>query len=223
MTSGFQRTQLVIRHLRATPKAKLVLIAIADHTGDDASAFPSQRRLGALTGLSERSVRDALEELEKLGVLSVELRKAPSGHGRHSLYTVLDETLAALPHVAGDECTCVDATGNPCRSPATGKSCRSSEGGEEPDRQKSSALTGRNRQQKRTSEERTRARVARDVTEELRVAIKAFGRTHGSDARQGLSTPALSVVDVVGWSTLCGSRSDQLGLLVADALARKAA
>lgn len=45
------------------PTAKLVLIALADHANDDGDCFPSQRRLAAMTGLTDRGVRGVLSRL----------------------------------------------------------------------------------------------------------------------------------------------------------------
>lgn len=50
------------------PHAKLVLIALADHAGDDGTnAWPSQKTMAEYAGASDRTVRRKLEELEEDG------------------------------------------------------------------------------------------------------------------------------------------------------------
>jgi DNA-binding transcriptional MocR family regulator len=62
----------------------LVAIALADHCHDDGSeAFPSQRLLSEKTGLSERTVRDTLQELVRLGVIVIQKK---SGQHRPNNY-----------------------------------------------------------------------------------------------------------------------------------------
>jgi len=74
---------------QATPAAKLVLLAIADHQGER-GAWPSEATLARMTGMSERNVRRKVVELVELGELSVEINASP-GPGRYksNLYWVL--------------------------------------------------------------------------------------------------------------------------------------
>ena len=81
------RVQTYVWQLKLPPIRKLVAIALADHCHDDGSeARPSQATLVRKTGLSERSVRDALHELVKAGVMVVE---RPSGQHRPNCYMIL--------------------------------------------------------------------------------------------------------------------------------------
>lgn len=52
-----------------TPTQKLVLLSLAEHANDSGGCWPSTARLRELTGLSERAIRNAVRELEKLGLL----------------------------------------------------------------------------------------------------------------------------------------------------------
>ena len=79
----------VWNHSKASPAAKLVLLAIADHQGDR-GAWPSEATLARVTGMSERSVRRKVVELVELGELSVEVNAAPSqSQYKSNLYWVL--------------------------------------------------------------------------------------------------------------------------------------
>ena len=59
---------------------RLVLVFLADHAGKDFLAWPSQATLARLSGVSDRTVRNALRELEALG----EIRVVTHGQGRRS-------------------------------------------------------------------------------------------------------------------------------------------
>jgi len=79
----------VWNHSKASPAAKLVLLAIADHQGER-GAWPSEATLARVTGMSERSVRRKVVELVELGELSVEVNSAPMpGRYKSNLYWVL--------------------------------------------------------------------------------------------------------------------------------------
>ena len=74
------RVQTYVWQLTLSPTQKLVAIALADHCHDDGTeARPSQSLLAKKTGLSERTIRTALQELVRLDVLMVQ-RKS----GQHS-------------------------------------------------------------------------------------------------------------------------------------------
>lgn len=76
----------VWEHSEAKGSAKLVLLALADHAGQDGGdAYPSVRRLAARCGLSERTVQSAIEGLEALGEIEVERRCGPRGTNRFRL------------------------------------------------------------------------------------------------------------------------------------------
>jgi hypothetical protein len=79
---------LVLNHSRATGRAKLVLIGIANHQGDQ-GAWPSIETLARYANSSERSVMRDIQDLEALGELIVERNAAPiRGQYRPNLYWV---------------------------------------------------------------------------------------------------------------------------------------
>ena len=53
------------------PAAKLVLAFIIDHLGNNRQAWPGIRMLAAEAGLSERGVRNAIDQMCRVGVLGV--------------------------------------------------------------------------------------------------------------------------------------------------------
>jgi len=69
---------LVLNKSRAEGRAKLVLIGIANHHGDN-GAWPSLETLARYANASERSVRRDLRYLEELGELSVEINGSEFG------------------------------------------------------------------------------------------------------------------------------------------------
>ena len=83
----------VWRHSKATGRTKLVLLAIADHQGEQ-GAWPSLATLAKMTGASERSVQRDISELEKLGELRVTRYASPtkSRNKTNLYYVTLDDT-----------------------------------------------------------------------------------------------------------------------------------
>ena len=78
------RVQTYVWELQLPPTLKLVAIALADHCHDDGSeARPSQALLCAKTGLSESSVRRALNSLLEAQIVVLE---RPSGQHRANVY-----------------------------------------------------------------------------------------------------------------------------------------
>ena len=78
------RVQTYVWQLELKPVQKLVAIALADHCHDDGTeARPSQETICRKTGLSERTVRAALQELVRLDVLMVQRK---SGQHRPNCY-----------------------------------------------------------------------------------------------------------------------------------------
>lgn len=67
----------VWEHSQSKGRARLVLIAIADHQGE-IGAWPSLETLGKMVNASPRSVQRDIDELVKLGELIVERHKAPT-------------------------------------------------------------------------------------------------------------------------------------------------
>jgi len=62
-----------------TSGAKFVLVCVAHHADEHGYCYPSQKRLAAMTGLSERAVRGHLAALEEDGVISREERRNTDG------------------------------------------------------------------------------------------------------------------------------------------------
>lgn len=81
----------VLNHSRATGRAKLILLGIANHQGDQ-GAWPSIETLARYANASERSIMRDLQELEELGELIIERNGAPiRGQYRPNLYWVTVE------------------------------------------------------------------------------------------------------------------------------------
>jgi hypothetical protein len=78
----------VLNHSKATGRAKLVLLGIANHQGDQ-GAWPSIETLARYANSSQRSVMRDIQELERLGELIVERNAAPvKSQYRPNLYWV---------------------------------------------------------------------------------------------------------------------------------------
>jgi len=74
---SIEAVSLVLNQSRATGRAKLVLLGIANHLGDQ-GAWPSISTLARYANASERSVKRDIQELVELGELKVELQNAPT-------------------------------------------------------------------------------------------------------------------------------------------------
>ena len=74
---SIEAVSLVLNNSRATGRAKLVLLGIANHLGDH-GAWPSISTLARYANSSERSVKRDIQELVELGELKVELQNAPT-------------------------------------------------------------------------------------------------------------------------------------------------
>jgi hypothetical protein len=68
----------VWRESKSDGRARLVLLAIADHQGE-IGAWPSIKRLASMVNSSERSVQRDIQHLQKIGELRVEFQNAPTG------------------------------------------------------------------------------------------------------------------------------------------------
>jgi hypothetical protein len=67
----------VLQYSKATGRAKLVLLGIANHMGDQGS-WPAISTLAGYANASERSVKRDIQELVELGELVVEVQAAPT-------------------------------------------------------------------------------------------------------------------------------------------------
>ena len=74
---SIEAVSLVLNKSKATGRAKLVLLGIANHLGDQ-GAWPSISTLARYANASERSVKRDIQELVQLGELKVELQNAPT-------------------------------------------------------------------------------------------------------------------------------------------------
>lgn len=74
---SIEAVSLVLNQSKATGRAKLVLLGIANHLGDH-GAWPSISTLARYANASERSVKRDIQELIALGELKVELQNAPT-------------------------------------------------------------------------------------------------------------------------------------------------
>jgi hypothetical protein len=74
---SIEAVSLVLNNSKATGRAKLVLLGIANHLGDQ-GAWPSISTLARYANASERSVKRDIQELVQLGELKVELQNAPT-------------------------------------------------------------------------------------------------------------------------------------------------
>jgi hypothetical protein len=78
----------VWRESKSDGRARLVLLAIADHQGE-IGAWPSIKRLAGMVNASERSVQRDIQYLQKIGELIVEVQNAPtSGQYKSNRYWV---------------------------------------------------------------------------------------------------------------------------------------
>lgn len=75
---SIEAISLVLNNSKATGRAKLVLIGIANHLGDHGS-WPSIATLARYSNASERSVKRDIQELIQLGELKVEINASPMG------------------------------------------------------------------------------------------------------------------------------------------------
>jgi hypothetical protein len=73
---SIEAMNLVLNHSKATGRAKLVLLGIANHFGDN-GAWPSIETLARYANASERSVKRDIQELIDLGELTVDVNAAP--------------------------------------------------------------------------------------------------------------------------------------------------
>ena len=78
----------VWKYSKSVGRARLVLLAIADHQGE-IGAWPSIKTLATMVNASERSVQRDISELVELGELRVEVQNAPTNRQyKSNLYWV---------------------------------------------------------------------------------------------------------------------------------------
>lgn len=82
----------VLHHSKATGRAKLVLLGIANHHGEH-GAWPSIETLARYANASTRSVKRDIADLVALGELNVEINASPQGRQyRTNLYRITIES-----------------------------------------------------------------------------------------------------------------------------------
>ena len=87
----------VWQHSKADGRARLVLLAIADHQGE-LGAWPSLSTLAKMVNASERSVQRDIDYLQNIGELEVHYQQAPTRtHYKSNLYFV---TLTGVTNTA---------------------------------------------------------------------------------------------------------------------------
>lgn len=74
--------------MKLTSPMKPVLVALADMADEQASCFPGQEKIAAMTGLSVATVRRALVKLEGLGLISRQRRYDQFGHRTSDRYVL---------------------------------------------------------------------------------------------------------------------------------------
>ena len=85
---SIQTMQAVWQHSKAEGRARLVLLAIADHQGE-IGAWPSIATLAKMVNASDRSVQRDIAELHRLGELDVQIQNAPTNRQyKSNLYWV---------------------------------------------------------------------------------------------------------------------------------------
>lgn len=81
-------TNAVWKYSKSTGRARLVLLAIADHQGE-IGAWPSIATIAKMVNASERSVQRDIKDLEASGELVVEIQNAPTNRQyKSNLYWV---------------------------------------------------------------------------------------------------------------------------------------
>jgi pyocin large subunit-like protein len=62
----------------STPTTKLVLIVLCNYANADNICYPSEKHLGMIVGVSERSVRRCIKNLKELGLIKINPRNFKS-------------------------------------------------------------------------------------------------------------------------------------------------
>jgi hypothetical protein len=87
-------TSWVWENTRAEGAELLVLLALAEHAGNDGSCYPSMRRIAERARLSLRGAQTAMRALEAKGAISTSRNTGPHGCNR---YTVLMHATDSVP------------------------------------------------------------------------------------------------------------------------------
>ncbi len=87
-------TSWVWENTRAEGSELLVLLALAEHAGNDGSCHPSMRRIAERARLSLRGAQTAMRALEAKGAIRTSMNTGPKGCNR---YTVLMHATDSVP------------------------------------------------------------------------------------------------------------------------------
>jgi DNA-binding FadR family transcriptional regulator len=101
----------MLRSAKISPGAKLAYTMLLSYAWQNDYCFPGQERLGKDIGVTERSVRTYLQELEAKGFLAIRRQ----GQGRPNLY-VLDVKKSGAATSRADRKNLPVKTGNRFRS-----------------------------------------------------------------------------------------------------------
>lgn len=71
-----------------SPAAKAVYINLSSRTGKDGWCWPSQQTIANETGYATRRVKQAIKELQALGVVWVEVQRTPVGRRNRYLLSM---------------------------------------------------------------------------------------------------------------------------------------
>lgn len=94
---SIQVMQAVWQHSKADGRARLVLLAIADHQGE-IGAWPSLATIAKMVNASERSVQRDIDYLQNIGELEVHYQQAPTrSHYKSNLYFVRLPGVTEMP------------------------------------------------------------------------------------------------------------------------------
>lgn len=70
------------------PAMKLVLLKLADRANDDGECWPGIDVVAEACGVSERSVMRYIQQMEEIGLIVVDRRKAETGRQQTNIYTL---------------------------------------------------------------------------------------------------------------------------------------
>ena len=106
------------------PSPRLLLLALAEHVHHGVTCFPGQARLAAMCCVSDRQVRNLLQELQGRGLISVEHRPGQGGGRKSNVYRLemgnRQPVSACLeeqpePRFRNSVSGCQEALGNPAQ------------------------------------------------------------------------------------------------------------
>lgn len=85
---SFQAVTWALAQPISRPTAKLILLCLANYADEDGVCWPSQKRLAADTGVTDRAIRSNLVFLEDAGLIERSRRKRPDGSRNSDSYVL---------------------------------------------------------------------------------------------------------------------------------------